>query len=64
MPSTARQLRQPPTIKAIERVLYFADVYFFISESSSINASAILLLLIRLIILTRTYRVRLCSKER
>ena len=25
MPSTARQLRQLPTIKAIERVLYFAD---------------------------------------
>ena len=25
MPSTARQLRQPPTIEAIERVLYFAD---------------------------------------
>jgi len=27
MTSTARQLRQPPTIKAIERVPYFADVY-------------------------------------
>jgi len=26
MPSTARQLRQPPTIEAIERGLYFADV--------------------------------------
>ena len=26
MPSTARQLRQLLTIKAIERVLYFADV--------------------------------------
>ena len=25
MTSTARQLRQPPTIKAIERVPYFAD---------------------------------------
>jgi len=25
MPSTARQLRQPPTIEAIGRVLYFAD---------------------------------------
>jgi len=24
--STARQLRQPPTIEAIERVPYFADV--------------------------------------
>jgi len=27
MTSTARQLRQPPTIEAIERVLYFADGY-------------------------------------
>jgi len=26
MPSTARQLRQPPTIKAIGRVPYFADI--------------------------------------
>ena len=26
MPSTARQLRQPLTIEAIGRVLYFADV--------------------------------------
>jgi hypothetical protein len=26
MPSTARQLRQPPTIEAIGRVPYFADV--------------------------------------
>ena len=26
MPSTARQLRQPPTIKAIERGPYFTDV--------------------------------------
>ena len=26
MPSIARQLRQPPTIEAIGRVLYFADV--------------------------------------
>jgi hypothetical protein len=25
MPSTARQLRQPPTIEAIGRVLYFAN---------------------------------------
>jgi len=25
MPSTARQLRQPPTIEAIGRVPYFAD---------------------------------------
>ena len=28
MPSTARQLRQPPTIEAIERVLYFADIRY------------------------------------
>jgi hypothetical protein len=27
MPLTARQLRQPPTIEAIERVPYFADEY-------------------------------------
>jgi len=26
MPSTARQLRQPPAIEAISRVPYFADV--------------------------------------
>jgi hypothetical protein len=26
MPSTARQLRQPPTIGAIGRVPYFADI--------------------------------------
>jgi len=26
MPSTARQLRQPPTIEAIGRVPYFANV--------------------------------------
>jgi len=26
MTSTARQLRQPPAIEAIERVPYFADV--------------------------------------
>jgi len=26
MPSTARQLRQPPTIEAIGRVPYFADI--------------------------------------
>ena len=26
MTSTARQLRQPPTIEAIERVPYFADM--------------------------------------
>jgi len=37
---------------------------FFISESLSINASAILLLLIRLTVLIKTYRSRLRSKER
>ena len=31
MPSTARQLRQPLTIEAIERVPYFADVYTLIA---------------------------------
>jgi len=31
MTSTARQLRQPPTIEAIERVPYFADVTYSIS---------------------------------
>jgi len=30
MPSTARQLRQPPTIEAIGRVPYFADVGGFL----------------------------------
>jgi len=29
MTSTARQLRQPPTIEAIERVPYFADGVFY-----------------------------------
>jgi len=29
MTSTARQLRQPPTIEAIERVPYFADAYIY-----------------------------------
>jgi len=28
MTLTARQLRQPPTIEAIERVPYFADIIF------------------------------------
>ena len=31
MPSTARQLRQPPTIEAIGRVPYFADVGYRIA---------------------------------
>jgi len=28
MPLTARQLRQPPAIKAISRVLYFANIIY------------------------------------
>ena len=31
MPSTARQLRQPPTIEAIKRVPYFTDVADFLN---------------------------------
>ena len=34
MPSTARQLRQPPTIEAIGRVPYFADVYLLYSKAA------------------------------
>ena len=30
MTSTARQLRQPPTIKAIDRGQYFADIYSYL----------------------------------
>jgi hypothetical protein len=33
MTSTARQLRQPPTIEAIDRGQYFADVLFIASNS-------------------------------
>ena len=32
MTLTIRQLRQPPTIEAIERVPYFADVYTYNSS--------------------------------
>ena len=46
------------------RSLFIITLCFFISESSSINTSAILLVLIRLIVLIRTYGVRLYSKER
>ena len=35
MPSTARQLRQPPTIKAIGRVPYFADEGIYLLESTT-----------------------------
>jgi len=39
-------------------------LYFFISKFLSINTSAILLVLIRLTVLIRTYRSRLYGKER
>jgi len=32
MTSTARQLRQPPAIEAIKRVLYFPDVILLTKE--------------------------------
>ena len=35
MTSTARQLRQPPTIEAIERVPYFADNAIFKTAKES-----------------------------
>jgi len=34
MTLTARQLRQPPTIKAIKRVPYFADIVRYLNYSS------------------------------
>jgi len=37
MTSTARQLRQPPTIEAIERVPYFADVEITIPPLQSLG---------------------------
>ena len=37
MPSTARQLRQPPTIEAIGRVPYFADVGYFCPIFNKVN---------------------------
>ena len=41
MTSTARQLRQPPTIEAIERVPYFADkVITFIREEQDKSYSS------------------------
>ena len=46
------------------RSLFVIILYFFISESLSINTSAILLVLIRLTVLIKTYRSRLYSKER
>jgi hypothetical protein len=44
--------------------LFIIILYFFISESLSINTGTILLLLIRLIISIKTFKSRLCSKER
>jgi hypothetical protein len=46
------------------RSLFIIILYFFISESLSINASTILLLLTRLIISIKTSKSRLCSKEK
>jgi len=46
------------------RSLFIIILFFFISESLSINAGAILLVLIRLTVLIRTYRSRLCGKKR
>ena len=39
-------------------------LYFFISESLSVNVSAVLLLLIRLAVLIKFFRSGLCSKKR
>ena len=36
MPLTARQLRQPLTIEAIGRVLYFADIFHYSLENSQV----------------------------
>jgi hypothetical protein len=46
------------------RSLFIIILYFFISESLFINTSVILPLLIRLIVLIKTSKSRLCSKER
>ena len=46
------------------RSLFIITLCFFISKSSSINTSAVLLVLIRLTILIRTYKSRLYSKEK
>ena len=46
------------------RSLFIIILCFFISKSLSVNASAILPLLIRLTILIKTYRSGLRSKER
>jgi len=40
MPSTARQLRQPPTIEAIERGPYFADVLTKVAASKKVGSSS------------------------
>jgi len=46
------------------RSLFVIILCFFISESSSVNASAILPLLIRLTVLIKTYGSGLYGKER
>ena len=44
--------------------LFIIILYFFISESLSVNAGAVLLLSIRLTILIKTSKNGLCSKEK
>ena len=44
--------------------LFIIILYFFISESSSVNANTVLPLLIRLTILIKTFRSELYSKKR
>ena len=46
------------------RSLFIIILYFFISKSSSVNAGAILLLLIRLTVLIKAFRSGLYNKER
>jgi hypothetical protein len=46
------------------RSLFIIILYFFISKSLSVNTGTILLLLIRLIVLIKTFKSRLCSKKR
>ena len=44
--------------------LFIIILYFFISESSSINTSTILPLLIRLTILIKTFKSKLYNKKK
>jgi len=46
------------------RSLFVIILYFFINKFLSINASAILLLLIRLTVLIKVFKNRLYNKER